>query len=111
MPDIIHNKLPDRFRFILNHVTCIKWLRDPAAQEVFWIMLQRSLLDGEEMKDKAPVKNEDLERNSDISDVVANSSSNYDDQNSFSVSQVYLNSQNKLILQVVYSFDKYHKIF
>ena len=48
MPDIIHNQLPDRFRFILNHVTCIKWPRDPAAQQVFWIMLQRALLDGEE---------------------------------------------------------------
>ena len=48
MPDIIHNQLPDRFRFILNHVTCIKCPRDPAAQRVFWIMLQRALLDGEE---------------------------------------------------------------
>ena len=48
MPDIIHNQLPDRFRFILNHVTCIKWPRDPAAQQVFWIMLHRALLDGEE---------------------------------------------------------------
>ena len=28
--------------------TCIKWPRDPAAQQVFWIMLQRALLDGEE---------------------------------------------------------------
>ena len=46
MPDIIENQLPDRFRFILNHVTCIKWPRDPAAQQVFWIMLQRALLDG-----------------------------------------------------------------
>ena len=48
MPDIIYNKLPDRFRFILNHVTCVKWPRDPAAQQVFWIMLQRALLDGKE---------------------------------------------------------------
>ena len=48
MPDIIHNQLSDRFRFILNHVTCIKWPRDPAAQQVFWIMLQYALLDGEE---------------------------------------------------------------
>ena len=47
MPDIIHNQLSDRFRFILNHVTCIKWPRDPAAQQVFWIMLQRGLLDGQ----------------------------------------------------------------
>ena len=47
MPDIIYNQLSDRFRFILNHVTCIKWPRDPAAQQVFWIMLQRALLDGE----------------------------------------------------------------
>ena len=87
MPDIIHNQLPDRFRFILNHVTCIKWPRDPAAQKVFWIMLQRALLDGEEIKDKASVKqNEDLERNRDISDVLTNSSSNYDDQNSFALS-------------------------
>ena len=56
MPDIIYNQLSDRFRFILNHVTCIKWPRDPAAQQVFWIMLQRALLDGEEIKDKAPVE-------------------------------------------------------
>ena len=48
MPDIIQNQLPDRFRFILNHVTCIKWPRDPAAQQVFWIMLQRTLLDGKQ---------------------------------------------------------------
>ena len=48
MPDIIQNQLPDRFRFILNHVTCIKWPRDPTAQHVFWIMLQRALLDGEQ---------------------------------------------------------------
>ena len=47
MPDIIYNELSDRLRFILNHVTCIKWPRDPAAQEVFWIMLQRALLDGQ----------------------------------------------------------------
>ena len=47
MPDIIHNQLSDRFRIILNHVTCIKWPRDPAAQQVFWIMLQRALLDGQ----------------------------------------------------------------
>ena len=47
MPDIIHNQLSDRFRFILNHVTCIKWPRDPVAQQVFWIMLQRALLDGQ----------------------------------------------------------------
>ena len=47
MPDIIHNQLPDRFRFILNEITCIKWPRDPAAQQVFWIMLQRALLDGQ----------------------------------------------------------------
>ena len=50
MPDIIYDKLPDRFRFILNHVTCIKWPRDPAAQQVFWIMLKRALLDGEASK-------------------------------------------------------------
>ena len=48
MPDIIHNQLSDRFRFILNHVTCIKWPRDPAGQQVFWIVLQRALLDGQE---------------------------------------------------------------
>ena len=48
MPDIIQKQLSDRLRFILNHVTCIKWPRDPAAQQVFWIMLQRALLDGEE---------------------------------------------------------------
>ena len=48
MPDIIQQGLPDTFRYILNHVTCIKWPRDPAAQQVFWIMLQRGLLDGEE---------------------------------------------------------------
>ena len=47
MPDIVHNQLPDRFRYILNHVTCIKWPRDPAAQQVFWIMLQRGLFDGD----------------------------------------------------------------
>ena len=47
MPDIIQYQLPDRFRCILNHVTCIKWPRDPAAQQVFWIMLQRTLLEGE----------------------------------------------------------------
>ena len=47
MPDIVHNQLSDRLRFILNHVTCIKWPRDPAAQQVFWIMLQRAILDGE----------------------------------------------------------------
>ena len=47
MPDIIHNQLSDRFRIILNHVTCIKWPRDQAAQQVFWIMLQRALLDGQ----------------------------------------------------------------
>ena len=50
MPDIIRNQLPDRFRYILNHVTCIKWARDPAAQQVFWIMLQRALLEGKEPK-------------------------------------------------------------
>ena len=48
MPDVIQQGLPDTFRYILNHVTCIKWPRDPAAQQVFWIMLQRGLLDGEE---------------------------------------------------------------
>ena len=47
MPDIIHDQLSDRKRFILNHVTCIKRPRDPAVQQVFWIMLQRALLDGE----------------------------------------------------------------
>ena len=46
MPDIIHSQLSDRFRFILNHVTCIKWPCDPAAQQVFWIMLHKALLDG-----------------------------------------------------------------
>ena len=46
MLDIIHNQLSDRLRFILNHVTCIKWPRDPAAQQVFWIILHRALLDG-----------------------------------------------------------------
>ena len=45
MPDIIHNQLPNRFRFILNHMTCIKWPRIPAAQQVFWIKLQRALQD------------------------------------------------------------------
>ena len=50
MPDIVHNQLSDRLRFILNHVTCIKWPRDPAAEQVFWIMLERALLDGEKSK-------------------------------------------------------------
>ena len=48
MPDIIHNQLPNRFRFILNHMTCIKWPRIPAAQQVFWIKLQRALQDHKE---------------------------------------------------------------
>ena len=48
MPDIIQNQLSDRFRFILNHVTCIKWPLDTDAQQVFWIMLERALLDGKE---------------------------------------------------------------
>ena len=52
MPDIIHNQLPDRFRFILNHVTCIKWPRDPGAQQVFWIILHRALLDGQQNENK-----------------------------------------------------------
>ena len=46
MPDIIQNQLSDRLRFILNHVTCIKWPRDTAAQKVFWVMLHKALLDG-----------------------------------------------------------------
>ena len=48
MPDIIHNQLSDRFRFILNHVTCIKWPHDPFVQQMFWIRLQRASSDGKE---------------------------------------------------------------
>ena len=47
MQDITYNKLPDRFKFILSEMTCIKWPRDQAAQQVFCIMLQRALLDGQ----------------------------------------------------------------
>ena len=51
MQDITKNKLADRFRFMLNHGTCIKWSRDPAAQQVFWIKLKRAIFDGEQKQE------------------------------------------------------------
>ena len=50
MHDIVHSQLSDRFRFILNQVTCIKWPCDPAAQQVFWVMLHKALLDSNNVR-------------------------------------------------------------
>ena len=46
MPEIIvtERHLPPRINMLRHQVTCIKWPRDPAAQQVFWLQVQRALL-------------------------------------------------------------------
>ena len=46
MPEIIvkERHLPARINMLRHQVTCIKWSNDPAAQQVFWLQVQRALL-------------------------------------------------------------------
>ena len=46
MPDMIvaERHLPPRINMLRHQVTCIKWPRDPAAQQVFWLKVERELL-------------------------------------------------------------------
>ena len=46
MPEIIvtERHLPARINMLRHKVTCIKWPGDPAAQEVFWLQVERSLI-------------------------------------------------------------------
>ena len=46
MPEIKlkERHLPARINMLRHKVTCIKWPRDPAAEKVFWIQVQRALL-------------------------------------------------------------------
>ena len=46
MPDIIvtERHLPSRINMLRHQVTCIKWPGDPAAQQVFWLKVERALL-------------------------------------------------------------------
>ena len=44
MPEIIVSErhLPRRINMLRHQVTCIKWPRDPAAQQVFWVTSRKS---------------------------------------------------------------------
>ena len=46
MPEIklSERHLPPRINMLRHKVTCIKWPRDPAAEKVFWLQVQRALL-------------------------------------------------------------------
>ena len=46
MPEIKlrERHLPPRINMLRHKVTCIKWPRDPEAEKVFWIQVQRALL-------------------------------------------------------------------
>ena len=34
--------LPPRINMLRHQVTCIKWPRDPIAQQVFWLQVERA---------------------------------------------------------------------
>ena len=46
MPEIIvtERHLPPRINMLRHQVTCIKWPHNPAAQQVFWLQVERALL-------------------------------------------------------------------
>ena len=46
MPEIVvtERHLPPRINMLRHQVTCIKWPRDIAAQQVFWLQLKRALI-------------------------------------------------------------------
>ena len=46
MPGVEQDKLPGTIRMITKFVTCLKWPRDERAQKVFWLMLQKAIMDG-----------------------------------------------------------------
>ena len=46
MPKMVvaEGHLPPRINMLRHQVTCIKWPRDPAAHQVFWLQLKRALI-------------------------------------------------------------------
>ena len=46
MPEInvTERHLPARINMLHHKVTCIKWPRDPAVQQVFWLQVERALI-------------------------------------------------------------------
>ena len=42
--DVRERHLPPRINMLRHQVTCIKWPHDPAAQQVFWLQVQRVLI-------------------------------------------------------------------
>ena len=47
MPDVKQDELPSTLRMITKQVTCTKWCPDPKVQKVFWLKLQRGLVEGD----------------------------------------------------------------
>ena len=46
MPGVEHKTLPASIRMITKTVTCLQWPLDIRAQKVFWLQLQRAILEG-----------------------------------------------------------------
>ena len=46
MPGVEQDKLPGMIRMITKFVTCLKWPTDKKSQKVFWLMLQKAIMDG-----------------------------------------------------------------
>ena len=46
MPNISQNMLSDTAKMITRTVTCLQWPRDRRAKKLFWLMLQKAIMDG-----------------------------------------------------------------
>ena len=46
--DVRERHLPARINMLRHQVTCIKWPRDEVAHQVFWIQMERALLQNKE---------------------------------------------------------------
>ena len=51
MPGVEKDKLPGTIRMMTKFVTCLKWPREEKAQKVFWLLLQKAIMDGVQDKE------------------------------------------------------------
>ena len=53
--NVTERNLPARINMLRHQVTYIKWPRDPAAQQVFWLQLKRALIHDKQRKTDNPL--------------------------------------------------------
>ena len=44
MSDIDQNQLEDRFKWIVRHMTCLRWPPEGIARWIFWMQLHKAIL-------------------------------------------------------------------